>query len=87
MVFAVITSHSKTGSENQPFRRLTRFKLSEDTLKLEEDKSVDLRDPLMAALQKFGQAQFGSDNWFNRIKNADEGSGWPQYQRALHHRR
>ena len=32
-VFAVITSHSMTGSENQPFRRLTRFKLSEDTLK------------------------------------------------------
>lgn len=74
-VFAVITSHSKAGSENQSFRRLTRFKLSEDTLKLEDEKSVDLRDPLMAALQKFGQAQFGSDDWFNRIKNAAEEAG------------
>lgn len=74
-VFAVITSHSKAGSENQPFRRLTRFKLSADTLKLEDEKSVDLRDPLMAALQKFGQAQFGNDDWFNRIKNADERAG------------
>jgi hypothetical protein len=74
-VFAVITSHTMTGSENQPFRRLTRFKLSEDTLKLQDEKSVDLRDPLMAALQKFGQAQFGNDDWFNRIKNADERAG------------
>ena len=74
-VFAVITSHSKTGLENQPFRRLTQFKLSKDTLKLEDEKSVDLRDPLMAALQKFGQAQFGSDDWFNRIKIADEEAG------------
>ena len=71
-VFAVITSHTKTGPENQPFRRLTRFRLSEDALKLKDEKSVDLRDPLMAALQKFGQAQFGNDDWFNRIKNADE---------------
>ena len=47
-VFAVITSHTMTGSENQPFRRLTRFKLSEDTnqLKLQDEKSVDLRDPI-----------------------------------------
>lgn len=74
-VFAVITSHTKTGSENQSFRRLTRFKLSEDTLKLQDEKSVDLRDPIMAALQKFGQAQFGNDDWFNRIKNADEYAG------------
>jgi hypothetical protein len=74
-VFAVITSHTKTGSENQSFRRLTRFKLSEDTLKLLEEKSVDLRDPIMAALQKFGQAQLGNDDWFNRIKNADEFAG------------
>jgi hypothetical protein len=76
-VFAVITSHTKTGSENQPFRRLTRFKLNEDVnqLKLQDEKSVDLRDPLMAALQKFGQAQFGNDDWFNRIKNADEREG------------
>jgi hypothetical protein len=38
---------------------LTRFKLSEATnqLKLQDEKSVDLRDPLMTALQKFGQAQ------------------------------
>jgi len=74
-VFAVITSHSKAGSENQSFRRLTRFKLSEDALKLQDEKSVDLRDPLMAALQRFGQAQFGNDDWFNRIKNADEEAG------------
>jgi hypothetical protein len=76
-VFAVITSHSKAGSENQPFRRLTRFKLREDTnqLKLQDEKSVDLRDPIMAALQTFGQAQFGNDDWFNRIKNADERAG------------
>ena len=76
-VFAVITSHAKTGSENQPFRRLTWFKLTEDTnhLKLQDEKSVDLRDPLMAALQKFGRAQFGNDDWFNRIKNADERAG------------
>jgi hypothetical protein len=72
-VFAVITSHSKAESENQPFRRLTRFKLSAD--KLQDEKSVDLRDPIMAALQKFGQAQFGNDDWFNRIKNADERAG------------
>ena len=71
-VFAVITSHSKAESENQPFRRLTRFKLREDInqLKLQDEKSVDLRDPIMAALQKFGQAQFDNDDWFNRIKNA-----------------
>jgi hypothetical protein len=74
-VFTVITSHTKTGSENQSFRRLTRFELSEDTLKLQDEKSVDLRDPIMAALQKFGQAQFGNDDWFNRIKNADERAG------------
>jgi hypothetical protein len=74
-VFAVITSHTKTGSENQSFRRLTRFKLSEDTLKRQDEKSVDLGDPIMAALQKFGQAQFGNDDWFNRIKNADEKAG------------
>ena len=73
--FAVITSHSKAGSENQSFRRLTRFKLSEDALKLQDEKSVDLRDPLMAALQRFGQAQFGNDDWFNRIKSADEEAG------------
>ena len=74
-VFAIITSHSKAGSENQSFRRLTRFKLSEDKLKLQDEKSVDLRDPIMAALQKFGQGQFGNDDWFNRIKNADERAG------------
>ena len=76
-VFAVITSHTKTGAENQSFRRLTRFKLSEDTneLKLQDEKSVDLGDPIMAALQKFGQVQFGNDDWFNRIKNADEKAG------------
>ena len=74
-VFAVITSHSKGGSENQSFRRLTRFKLSEDALKLQDEKSVDLTDPLMAALQRFGQTQFGNDDWFNRIKNADEEAG------------
>jgi hypothetical protein len=45
-VFAVITSHSKTGSENQSFRRLTRFKLSEDALKLQDEKSVDVNRPI-----------------------------------------
>jgi hypothetical protein len=74
-IFAVITSHTKTGPENQSFRWLTRFKLSEDTLKLLDEKSVDLRDPLTAALQKFAQTQLGNDDWFNRIKNADERAG------------
>jgi hypothetical protein len=60
--FIITTSMSDAIGDDQ--RRLTRFKLNRYGSRLKYEKSVDIRDELMAALSD----QFGEE-WFDRIRD------------------